>query len=351
MTVAGRHHGRRPDRRLTTRVTRRLVHAAVAGALLASSQVMGVLPAGADDGVLKLEGTPALTGLAGDAERSVFWMVSNPTANEVTAVGETGATVSTVSWPAPKVTDVQALAWRDGVLYVGDIGDREATRSSIQVLRIAEPRGGSRNPQVFTLTYPDGAHDAAALLVSPKGNLYVVTRGQGPGIYRPAQQPTAGTTVALRRVGSAPADVSDGTFTADGQQMALRSPLGVTLVNAYTFATVARGPIEGWPAGESITTGIAGAPLMVGDTGSPSTVVPMSLPTGISTATPPAPTPTPSASATPSSGSSQSPQPSVQPTKAPSIWQSQTSGTVLAIGIALVVAILAGAVTLIGRRR
>jgi hypothetical protein len=351
MTVAGRHHGRRPARRVTPRLARRLAHAAAAGALLASFQLIGVVPAGADDGVLELEGTPALTGLAGDAERSVFWMVSNPTDNQVTAVGETGATVSTVTWPAPKVADVQALAWRDGVLYVGDIGDPQATRDSIQVLRIAEPRGGSRNPQVFTLTYPDGAHDAAALMVSPKGNLYIVTRGQNPGVYRPAQKPTAGSTVAMQRVGEAPADVSDGTFTADGQQLALRSPLGVTLVNAYTFATVARGPIDGWPAGESITTGIAGAPLMVGVTGSPSTVVPMSLPTGISTATPPAPTPSSSVSATPSASSSQAAQPSAQPTKAPNIWQSQTSGTVLAIGIALVVAILAGAVTLIGRRR
>ncbi|MGJ6980762.1 hypothetical protein ACSDQ9_09580 [Aestuariimicrobium soli] len=345
---------------------RRWVAAALVGTCVSASTVIGAAPALADDaafdvaGVTATDASKALTGIAADPERSWFWVVTDATANQVTAVDGTGAKQATVSWASVKVTDVQALAWRDSVLYVGDIGDRAGNRASIQVLRIAEPRDGQRNPQVFTFTYPDGAHDAAALTVSPRGNLYLVTRGENPGIYRPVSQPVNGATVALTRVADAPADVSDVVFTPDGQQLAMRSPLGVTLVNAFTFATTARGPIEGWPAGEALTNGINGAPLMVGELGSGGArVAPMALPQGISTATPPAPTPTPTPTPSPSAGGSSgssasggaSAAPTAAATTAPSVWESQTSGTLLAVGIAFVVAVIAGALTLISRRR
>lgn len=335
----------------------------LAGALLGTVIAAGAVatPAFADDaafdvaGVSSADPTEALTGLAADGERSLFWAVTDATANQVTAFDQTGTSAGALTWASVKVSSVQALAWRDSVLYVGDIGDAQKNRTSIRVLRFAEPRPGARTPQVFTFTYPDGAHDAAALMISPRGNLYLVTRGADPGIYRPAQQPVNGATVALERVGSAPENVSDGVFTSDGQQMALRSPLGVTLINAFTLATTARGPIEGWPEGESLTTGLAGSPLMVSDVSSSAVrVAPMALPQGISTATPPAPTPSASATSTPgssSSAASSSANPSAAATEPPSVWQSQTSGTLLTIGLAFLVAVLAGAATLISRRR
>lgn len=341
---------------------RRWWAAALIGTCLSAVAVTGAAPALADDtafDVADISGTDprtSMTGLAADGERTWFWVTTDSTANQVIAVDNTGRTAATLTWSSVKVTDVQALAWRDSYLYVADIGDRTAARESIQVLRIGEPRAGERTPRVFTLTYPDGAHDAAAFTVSPRGNLYVITRGKNPGIYRPVSRPTAGATVALRRVGDAPEGVSDAVFTTDGQQLALRSPLGVTLINAFTFATTARGPIDGWPAGEALTTGIDGSPLMVGTLGSDGAkVVPMTLPQGLSSATPPAPTPTPTptptAGRTPSAAGSSAANPTATATTAPSVWESQTSGTLLAVGIAFVVAVLAGALTLVSCRR
>lgn len=329
------------------RTCRSVAAGAIAAAVLTAS---AALPATADDQTVNLQGQPALTGLAADRNSSLFWVVTKTDASELTAYDAQGAAAGTMSF-SDEVTDVQALSWRSGVLYIGDIGDPEGTRAAITVVRVVSPRVGQRQSQSFTFTYPDGAQDAAALMVSPRGNFYLVTRGKNPGIYRPSYRPAAGDSAPLQRVGDAPADVSDATFTADGQSMALRSPLGVTLINAFTYETVSRGPIEGWPPGESITTGLQGSPLMVGVAGQKSHLLPMVLPPGISSETPPAPTPTPTPTPSPKpSQSASSAVPSSVSTKAPSVWSSQTSGTVLSLGIALLVAVLAGAVTLIGRR-
>ena len=61
---------------------------------------------------------------------------------------------------------------------------------------------GAKKPQLFRLSYPDGAHDAEALLIAPDGTLIVVTKTIGAaGVYEPAAGLRAGRTTALRKVG------------------------------------------------------------------------------------------------------------------------------------------------------
>lgn len=75
-------------------------------------------------------------------------------------------------------------------LYIGDIGDNQERRAEVIVYRVKEPpikpgdvASSAERPLVtddaqdIHLRYPDGAHDAEALLVHPKtGNLYIVTK-------------------------------------------------------------------------------------------------------------------------------------------------------------------------------
>ncbi|MGI8595598.1 MAG: PE family protein, partial [Solirubrobacteraceae bacterium] len=86
-----------------------------------------------------------------------------------------------------EVSDAQALDWEDIAvrgqdLYVGDIGDNAGQRPEIVVYRVAEPPidqgGGPTTPATpLRLRYPDGPHDAEALLVDPsRGDLVVVTK-------------------------------------------------------------------------------------------------------------------------------------------------------------------------------
>ena len=72
-------------------------------------------------------------------------------------------------------------------IYVGDVGDNAAKRKRITVYRIAEPTdaaGSATVTDVFHATYPDGAHDAEALLLAPDGRLHVVTEGGIPASSR-----------------------------------------------------------------------------------------------------------------------------------------------------------------------
>jgi hypothetical protein len=80
-------------------------------------------------------------------------------------------------------------------LYVGDIGDNASSRSNIRIYQIPEPVVYGRqftNPvtatpkgaRTITLTYPDGAKDAEALMVdSVSGDLFIFSKESPTRIY------------------------------------------------------------------------------------------------------------------------------------------------------------------------
>jgi hypothetical protein len=101
-------------------------------------------------------------------------------------------------------------------LYIGDIGDNAGRRSEIVVYRVREPSvtpadaGSSKAKPLTTapadsirLTYPDGQHDAEALLVHPvTGSIYIVTKKPfaNPAVYEAAAPlATDGVTVLARK--------------------------------------------------------------------------------------------------------------------------------------------------------
>jgi len=146
----------------------------------------------------------------------------------------------------PTVTGAQAVDWEDiaagpgpdgaPLLYVGDIGDNGARRASIDVYRVAEPRVGdaaTAPAQRLRLHYPDGAHDAEALLVDPlRGDLVVVTKMLGGArAYRaPARLPAGSeTTLSPGRGVAGVALVTGGDVSADGRVVALRGYASVAV--------------------------------------------------------------------------------------------------------------------------
>ena len=83
-----------------------------------------------------------------------------------------------------KVEDWEAVAVGPcpggSCVYIADIGDNEARRKRITVHRVAEPVSENTVAVAdsFHATYPDGAHDAETLLVTPDGQLFIVTKGE-----------------------------------------------------------------------------------------------------------------------------------------------------------------------------
>ena len=65
-------------------------------------------------------------------------------------------------------------------IYVADTGDNLRSRSRVQLLRVLEPetlRSRRLVAEAFPFSYPDGAHDAEALLIDPRSaDAFVVTK-------------------------------------------------------------------------------------------------------------------------------------------------------------------------------
>ena len=138
----------------------------------------------------------------------------------------------------PTVRGAQAVDWEDiaagpaadrrPVLYIGDIGDNESQRPSVDVYRVAEPRAeatATAPAARLRMRYPDGAHDAEALLVDPLGgDLVIVTKALGAArAYRASARLPAGSQTTLRRGPAiALSLVTAGDVSADGRIVVLR---------------------------------------------------------------------------------------------------------------------------------
>jgi hypothetical protein len=125
------------------------------------------------------------------------------------------------------VEGAKAVDWEDiaagpgpeqgrAYLYVGDTGDNDRVRAEVVVYRVAEPEvlpedaaSSKKNPrptaeaEAIRLKYPDGKHDAEALMVHPRtGDLYIVTKEVGAsGVYKLSAPYTSATINTLTRVG------------------------------------------------------------------------------------------------------------------------------------------------------
>jgi hypothetical protein len=274
------------------------------------------------------------SGLARDPGGSIYWTANDSGAGGVayglTAKGKVRGSLSFRAEP----TDVEAVAVHADRLYVADIGDNKAKRKYITVYYLNHPRatGLTVAYHSWDLEYPDGAHDAETLLVNGSGRMFIVTKGAKGGIYEAPKSPSRNKINKLARVGDAPALVTDGTFLPDGKSIALLSYTTVTVIDAQTYATVATAPIPQQPQAESLTVSLDDKSLLVGSEGKKSKVYAMAIP---GTASPSA-TPTDS-----TGGDNQGDLPDDETAPAPGL---RNAGTLLAVGLAGFVALVAGVV-------
>lgn len=179
-----------------------------------------------------------------------LWMHNDSGAPELIAVDPGGAVTGRLTLSGARVDDWEALAagpcGSGSCLFVGDIGDNEASRKQITIYRLPQPPNASGSARVAAIhaTYPDGRHDAETLLVAPDGTLFIVTKGDtGPiGVYRFPRSAQAGATVKLEKVGKTLVDgprddqrVTDGAFSADGKWVVLRTNSALTFYRGDDF--------------------------------------------------------------------------------------------------------------------
>lgn len=190
---------------------------------------------------------------------------------------------------------------RDGTVWLADTGDNRTDRPTVALIAL-RPTGST---SVYRLTYPDGPHDAEALLLAPDGTPYIVTKEilGVSGVYRPLAKLVAGGTVGLGKVSTVSVTltgtpggpvgragqlmITGGAVAADGRRIALRTytdayvwPLtGSDVVSALSARPV-RIPLPPSPQGESISFTRDGTQLVVASEVLPSavTLVPLPVP-------------------------------------------------------------------------
>jgi hypothetical protein len=205
--------------------TGRLLAAGGVAVLAALATLTGAVPAGAAPApqpVFRLhdQRLDELSGIAvGIRSPGVFYAQndSGDSARFFALDARTGDVRAVYDVPGATNHDWEDLAVADdaaGVpsVWLGDIGDNDGVRSSIQLYRVDEPAvprsGGATlttaRPQVWSLRYPDGAHNAETLLVTPTGRAYIVTKdltGESQ-LYEVPARPSPGHTQTLGLLGN-----------------------------------------------------------------------------------------------------------------------------------------------------
>ncbi|MGC4790975.1 hypothetical protein ACLQ22_24475 [Micromonospora sp. DT178] len=189
--------------------------------------------------------------------------------------------VRTVSYPSrPRDTEDLAVG-ADGTVWVADIGDNDRSRQTIAVWKL--PPGADR-PVLYRMAYPDGPHDAEALLVTGDDRPVVVSK-YSANVYAPSGALRAGATTPLVKVGQVrlPASTTSNPFGAlgrtavtgaatapDGRRIVLRTyadayEFDVTdgdVVTALTGGTPRIIALPDEPQGESVTYSRDGRSLL-----------------------------------------------------------------------------------------
>ncbi|WFE19406.1 hypothetical protein O7621_15740 [Solwaraspora sp. WMMD937] len=141
-----------------------------------------------------------------------------------------------VQYPTPPLDPEDLAISPDGqTLWIADVGDNPTADERRERIALwSLPADGSAQPVIHRVSYPDGPHDAEALLIANDGTPLIITKETGPsGLYRPVEQLRSDNDdpVPMERVGELelPTTSTPNLFAAAGRLTvtgAARSPDG-----------------------------------------------------------------------------------------------------------------------------
>jgi hypothetical protein len=142
-------------------------------------------------------------------------------------------------------------------IYLGDIGDNNEKRDSVQILKFPEPDLPDDRPTSVTVDdweriqfqYEGGPRDAETLMVHPEtAKIYVIQKKNSveAPVFRVPNQPTDGSQIrtaeqfaALRMAHGLGRQVTAGDISPDGREFTIR-----TYVKVYTYCAETGEPFE-----------------------------------------------------------------------------------------------------------
>jgi len=241
-----------------------------------------------------------VSGLVKSRKRDLYW-VHNDSGDKarVYAVGPAGEDRGSFMLDGIKAEDWEDMALLAGAegdfLLLGDIGDNDEERQSVQIHRIAEPELGGPGTvaaESMEVRYPDGPHNAEVLLVDPRdGRIYILTKSRDGrsmlfalGPWKPGE--VVAKAVGERRFpkGRSAAKATGGDVSPDGSWVAIRTYATAWLFPVTGEFSAAFGvepcevapPTE--PQGESISFVDGGLVTVSEGVGEPLNFIPWSAP-------------------------------------------------------------------------
>jgi hypothetical protein len=278
----------------------------------------------------------APVGLATDLDHTMYW-TANAAAGKSTslyAVSGQGKVLAAISYqrstPGPL-----AVAYDADRVFVLDKGTA-ATALRVSYISLSSVIvDGSLAYKSWDFTLPETGQTAAALIIAPNTQLYVVA--QSGRVYQaPAKLATSGTN-KLTKVSDGTGAVTSGYYDTRQSRVVLRSATSILVADPATFATTSTVAVAAQAGGRGVAASLDGASYLLTAGGSGAGVL------AVTSATP-SPTPDPSvASSSPSPGASTSAV-AVDPGK-----KASNTGMLVAFGAAALLAVVAGGVALVRR--
>lgn len=200
-------------------------------------------PAVTEVGVVASAAITEASGLVASRSYDAYWVINDSGNDPVLyAVAPDGGELAAIPIEGALSFDWEDIALGPGpeagvdYVYVGDIGDNLRLRTSIELVRMAEPDprnppAAVTSPQLIHLAYPGGAQDSEALWVDPiTGDVFLVTKGQDDGrsvVYRAAADTLGGAdTITMEQFATFTfgnnVSVTAADVTADGAVLAWR---------------------------------------------------------------------------------------------------------------------------------
>jgi hypothetical protein len=166
------------------------------------------------------------------------------------------------------VSGARAVDWEDiegdhtaagDGLWLADIGDNLVNRPNVVLYRVPEPAAGTPSvvAATLTLTYPDGPHNAEALVRDPaSGTLFILTKEPGISrIYAFTPSAAGGGSGRLQLVGHFRVGVSPGELVTGADVAPDRSSIAVRTYGALWLYQLRRG--------QSVPDALRGSPCRV----------------------------------------------------------------------------------------